>query len=665
MESVYELSELGPALKENTIVKEISVDEELSEEILEKLIACRSRSVSNAKNLIIEAAIDTIESTVDFDSKDKLNESFSNSIDIPVIMNALTLPSNAINQHDSYTEIVVPVIPSIDIDSSEFLGLAEEDEIGESRSRSASVAPAIDYKTTINLEELMNDNTEYYIYISSNFTSSMSTYLINDLKRIWICGEMPAEMPSNFVYVLPPSTDDCSHEEKWRYRTAAPHIDLFCDRILKNRYCLQLFNVLQKKQKQIWLKGYCTGKDFDNIIQMDKFKSFGLPYDTSNYLNNKVQQFLLLRDHVPLPKHKILRSNEIDCLEEYESIASEGGVFIALEYGIAGSGTFHVISYEDFEAFISVLEASVDIIICEWLTLDLSISVDLIIANPDEIIVYGIIEQVFDSSRGLKCMGSNYPALIDENNANIVKNIALQCGKVLANMGTTGYVSLDISRDGPTQTWYFTEINARYPGSVSERLTMMEVTRPTNYANIMNLELYAIRDKTFHGHTLWKEPSNLYWSRRRILADADFELSEKAVKNIAAILYEKCNLILHTDVNSAVPLFKSIYDQECNNNTENEGITTINHTQHAFTNIDDVTNTTTTTTNTNSNNNNKPRVPQAAAGLYGFLEGGISCKQDATLGKLVVAASNYEDREFVLDVLEKAIHLVIPCISYG
>jgi len=33
---------------------------------------------------------------------------------------------------------------------------------------------------------------------------------------------------------------------------------------------------------------------------------------------------------------------------------------------------------------------------CEWLTLNASVSVDILIASPEEVIVYGIIDQVSD-----------------------------------------------------------------------------------------------------------------------------------------------------------------------------------------------------------------------------------------------------------------------------
>jgi hypothetical protein len=47
-------------------------------------------------------------------------------------------------------------------------------------------------------------------------------------------------------------------------------------------------------------------------------------------------------------------------------------------------------------SFASVLEGAVMVNMCEWLTLNASVSVDILIASPEEVIVYGIIDQVSD-----------------------------------------------------------------------------------------------------------------------------------------------------------------------------------------------------------------------------------------------------------------------------
>ena len=88
--------------------------------------------------------------------------------------------------------------------------------------------------------------------------------------------------------------------------------------------------------------------------------------------------------------------------------------------------------------------------------------------------------------------------------------------------GVRGYISIDLSRDGLTDNWYFTEVNARYPGSVSERFCMMEACRPKGSPNMLEIELAAIRDGSFNGMTLWPEPEHVCWARRRVLTEAEF-----------------------------------------------------------------------------------------------------------------------------------------------
>ena len=174
------------------------------------------------------------------------------------------------------------------------------------------------------------------------------------------------------------------------------------------------------------------------------------------------------------------------------------------------------------------------------------------------------------------------------------------------------YVSIDVSRDGPTDTWYFTEINARYPGSVSERLCMMEACRPKDHPTTMDLELMAVRDGSFGGCSLWDEP-NCAWSRRRILAEADFELGA-AMESIREQLKAEG---IDTHGESELELFTAGVNGGC------------------------------------------------GAAVLGFLEGGSLCKRGATLGKLVVVAPTVAERDSLRANVEKILENVIPLIGYG
>lgn len=603
MESVYELGELGSVLRDDVVIKELSVNlQEDTEEVFDQLAKCRSRSSSSAQLIKVEAVLSALEeNTTVFDAS--AGADIASSL-TPAVLDALALPSIAIEKHAEFTELIVPV--SV-IDDSNFSGLATEEEIEQSRSRSASIA-TLSHKTNLVLEE----DQEYFIYCSQNFTSSMATDQVTNMKRIWICGELPEVMPPNFIFIL--TNEDEDIEERWRHRFKCPDPHSFYLAILKNEFVLSILNELETRQSTVWIKDYNSSCSLlEKLLERDTFRMFGLQPAAATSLNNKISQFMLMKDKLPLPK--FTQVSVAHCVEEYDNIASESGVFVALEYGSAGSGTFHLISKQDLSAFASVLDGCLSINMCQWLTLDMSVSVDIIIAGPEEVIVYGIIEQVFDTTCGMKCMGSNYPAPIDESNRLKVTEISQACGRILANTGMRGYVSIDVSRDGPTQTWYFTEINARYPGSVSERLCMMEAARPADSLTVMDLEMLALRDGTFGGHALWPEPP-LFWGRRRILAEAQFELSDTALQSIRESIKP---FILLCDKTKQGDFFKPAMGPE----------------------------------------------RKAQAGIFGFLEGGTICDRGATLGKLVVVAATMDERDELLNAIEEGLRSVIPCISYG
>ena len=65
---------------------------------------------------------------------------------------------------------------------------------------------------------------------------------------------------------------------------------------------------------------------------------------------------------------------------------------------------------------------------------------------------------------------------------------------------------------------YFGEINARYTAATAERFLLMELTRPSGYPTLIDLEKMAIEKGTFTGLKLWKEPTSLYIKRREMQA---------------------------------------------------------------------------------------------------------------------------------------------------
>ena len=301
-------------------------------------------------------------------------------------MEALNLPSNAIIDRDTFTTLLVPV--SV-IDESSFTGIASESEVKVARTRSSSAAIK-DYHTTVQLDS----DKKYYIYISSNYTSSAFTDNLTDINRIWICGEMPEKIPSNFIHLLPTDAVALPHSEKWRQKFKAPPAAEFVEAVLRSDYCMELVKTLQERQDELWIKGYITSAPFTRLLAMEKVRCFGLPPATSTSLNNKIYQLMLLKDRLPVPK--FATTTIAECERKFDDIASADGVFLALEYGSAGSGTFHIRTKEDMVSFASVLEGAVMVNMCEWLTLNASVSVDILIASPEEVIVYGIIDQVSD-----------------------------------------------------------------------------------------------------------------------------------------------------------------------------------------------------------------------------------------------------------------------------
>jgi hypothetical protein len=621
-ESVYTLTALLPSLAENVVIKEVSVpvDANSSGSDLDAMIdlmeGVRSRSASSAANIMTDQVLESLNEGLPPTTRSRAaSRAGDGSLPsaLPTVFEAMEMPSNAISiqtSEESKDAIELTITVPIISDTSLFTGIADEEEVEQSRSRSASVAPPANYLS--NMRAPLDESKKYYLYISGNFTSNNAPGLCDGMERIWFCGDYPSTVPDNYVYVLHPSVKDLPITEKFRVRCSCD-VEAMIDIIVSSAHWVATIKTIVERQGELWLKGYATYAGFSKIMAIDpRIKVFGLEPTLSVSLNNKVHQLELLGKDVPLPKLATIPISQ--CVERFDEIASSEGCFLALETGSAGSGTFHIKTKEDMASFASVLsDQSVPVNMAEWLTLTASVSIDMLIASPTEVIVYGTIDQVYDSMRGLQCMGSNYPADLTPEHLQKVLDLSHTIGRLLAEKtGVRGYISIDLSRDGLTENWYFTEVNARYPGSVSERMCMMEACRPKGTPNMLELELAAIRDGSFNGLTLWPEPKDVCWARRRVLTEAEFELSENAIVDIRR----------NIQASGTIDFFEE----------EDE---------------------------------HKLFLQEKGVALIGFLEGGSLCKQGACLGKIVVVAPTASERNALLQDAEAALEGVLPLISYG
>ena len=362
----------------------------------------------------------------------------------------------------------------------------------------------------------LDPNTRYTPFIAKGFANSIPIVkAFSGFNPIFICAADRTDRPDNFIYA--PQEGDSSSEK--------------ARSMIENEQVSRLFERLHNQQYEVWVKIFRNGYGFEELFTRPGIRSMGLSPEESEYLNNKNEQYELIRGKVPLADHIITR--RIDAPAAYDALSAKDGIISILPYGGGGSGSRVHKTRKSLEDYLSTIQED-KLILASALPVDNSPSIDLIVANKDEIMVYQLVDQVM---HGLQCLGGRYPSELPDSTRNECNEIARTVGETVANLGMRGHIGVDfiISEGQP----YFCEINARYMGTTGCRMLSMEEARPSKSPTIPELELMAVRDGTFHGHRLWDEPLDYYWYKKELEAPYEGNIQPVAINSDPSEAYRK------------------------------------------------------------------------------------------------------------------------------
>ena len=368
----------------------------------------------------------------------------------------------------------------------------------------------MEHLNTLNIDT----SRSYFAYVAWSYAVSPATpNLVTDYEPIRISAEIPGEIPENFIHIPATTTPNDP-----LVRTNDGDYPTFYRNILASASIQDLFRELIERQGTLPIKTFRNHPSFTPQFEVPGTFCFGLTPEESHRLNDKIKQVRLMEGTLPVAEHVICTAK--DAPDHFQALGSDKGVFVSRPYGAGGSGTFQAPTQEELTELVSGFPDEEELFLAKFLPISSSPSIDVLIANPNEIIVYGILDQIYDPQRPLGCKGNSYPSELSPRVQSDIRELAYLGGRVLADTGFRGYVSFDFAVTDKNVA-YFCEINARYAGSTAERLLMMELTRPASSPSIMDLELMALRDGTFHGHELWAEPKGLAFLRKEIYAKKD------------------------------------------------------------------------------------------------------------------------------------------------
>lgn len=346
-------------------------------------------------------------------------------------------------------------------------------------------------KTNIHLES----GKKYMPYISIDFPNSAPiVQMLKDYNPIFICAGKQTDSFGNYIHFQ-------EDPHKLYYEDIAKEV-------MTNSNVQTLFHRLKKSQGTIPIKMWRNHPSFNELFLDHSLVPKGFSPEEAHKLNSKFFQYQKLNGKVPIAKHKIVKT--VDAIHLYDQLSNRAGIFTSLEYGGGGSGARLHETKQSFENYLSSITDE-SLIIAEALEVLSSPSIDILVANENEIFVYGLVDQWLN---GLSCIGGKYPSSLHPKLKQDCFEIAKVVGKSMAEEGVRGYFSLDIVVDQNNNP-YFCEINGRYSGTTGPRIWAMEQSKPLGYPSILDLEMMALENNSFNGFNLWPEPS-LAWYKREI-----------------------------------------------------------------------------------------------------------------------------------------------------
>ena len=356
---------------------------------------------------------------------------------------------------------------------------------------------------------VLETGKQYMVHIAKEKSSSTPIIdMYKDYNPIFIFGGTVVDLPKNNFIIL---------EMDANKSTFTDALDAtFPKCVINSETVVSLFKSLLKHQKEVWVSLWKNHPNFQPLFDNPQIKLLGLPTHLAYTLSNKVYQYSLLKGVVPIPQFVATTKKEASA--HFDSVKTDRGVFTSLGYGGQGSGCRIHPDIKSLQEYLDTLDTS-EFLMINALTLKATVGIDILIANPNEIYVYGLRTELFD---GFKCRGCVYPSEVSEKIKKECHHIALTIGKKIANINqyVRGYFNINLNID-TSDTVYFSEVNARYGGSSGLCVLMMDQVKPPQTPKMVDLGIMAMKKGTFKKYTLWDEPQGFVWYNEEMRATCD------------------------------------------------------------------------------------------------------------------------------------------------
>lgn len=260
----------------------------------------------------------------------------------------------------------------------------------------------------------------------------------------------------------------------------------------QNPHFKEMMRAILKSQPDIVIDVFETTKEIEQMVNNSIVIA---PNSKLAYtLDSKINQRKVMRTlGIPVPEGFTVNSFD-ELVEKYKlnfANSNGGGAYVCTERGSSGGGSDIIYSIDELLNS-KKLKGKQRFTIMELLDLDLSITIQGVIANSEDVAILGVNDMIMD---GVNYRGVIGPSLASSKNVTLMLDYTDNISKHFGSIGYRGYFNYDFMIDKLGRV-YLTETNTRKGGSTLTNMMTHKVIS-SSLPSPSELEMNAVLDETF------------------------------------------------------------------------------------------------------------------------------------------------------------------------
>ena len=264
----------------------------------------------------------------------------------------------------------------------------------------------------------------------------------------------------------------------------------FYAQVVESPTCRRLLEDLVARQGEVWANTFVSHPILSEGLP-DGVRLIGPPADVALRLNHKPTALAFIRRlGLPVLPTEVAADLEAAALAAARWINKRGAAYVAGPTGTSGSQSCFACSEADI--FEGLAGRDGPFLVQPYIEAVASPSVIGCVANPREVLVGPVADQVLEGPRWLGC---HLPSELPEPLQAELRRLTARVGRAMAEEGYRGIFGCDWLVTPEERLW-FVEVNARKVGSAVE-VALACRWGSDGACNLAALEMAAVRDGTF------------------------------------------------------------------------------------------------------------------------------------------------------------------------